>query len=145
MKDTLLHGVAIAVGMALAISSASAQRLKQDSLNTQGTVTVEGDTLREVIIEGDRDLPIEDALRNSLGNEPRQMSLGDVLDRLSPGLNDKILHPFAVKQRKKERRRRRWMERIEEFDKVQTFDDLLREAYERQMLEDSIARIQSQK
>ena len=37
------------------------------------------------------------------------------------------------------------MERIEEFDKVQTFDDLLREAYERQMLEDSIARIQSQK
>ena len=114
-------------------------------MNTQGTVTVEGDTLREVIIEGDRDLPIEDALRNSLGNEPRQMSLGDVLDRLSPGLNDKILHPFAVKQRKKERRRRRWMERIEEFDKVQTFDDLLREAYERQMLEDSIARIQSQK
>ena len=107
MKDTLLHGVAIAVGMALAISSASAQRLKQDSLNTQGTVTVEGDTLREVIIEGDRDLPIEDALRNSLGNEPRQMSLADVLDRLSPGLNDKILHPFAVKQRKKERRRRR--------------------------------------
>ena len=122
--------------------AANAQLVQPDSIRSE--LTVQGDTLREIIIEGDRDLPIEEAIRNSIGNQPRQMSLGDVLDRLSPGLSDKILHPFAAKERKKERRRRRWMERIEEFGKVQTFDEMLREAYEQQMMLDSIARLQKQ-
>ena len=57
-------------------------------------------------------------------------SLGGVLEKLSPGINDKILHPFAIKQRKKERRRKRALKALEEYDRVKTFDELIREAYE---------------
>ena len=71
------------------------------------------------------------------------MSMGDVLERLSPGLNDKITHPFAFKQRKQERRHKRWMQRIDELDRVRTFDELLREAYIQQMYEDSIAALKA--
>ncbi|MBQ7443932.1 MAG: hypothetical protein IJS59_08745 [Bacteroidaceae bacterium] len=140
-----------AAAMAFMTAAAGAQTVRPDSTtqgatrpDSAGVLTVQGDTLREVIIDGDRELPIEEAVRRSIGNEPRQMSLGDVLDRLSPGLNDKILHPFAFKQRQRERRRRRWLERIETIDKVPTFDELLREAYERQMREDSLARAAQQ-
>ena len=129
--------------MSVLAVAASAQELRPDSTESTGIVA-HNDTLREVIIDGDRDLPIEDAIRKSLQNEPRQMSLGDVLERISPGLNDKILHPFAFKQRKKERHSRRWRQHLEDFDKVKTFDELLREAYERQMLEDSLARAAKQ-
>ena len=105
----------------------------------QNVLIVQGDTLREVEVRPSKDLPVEDALRRSLGNEPRMKSIGDVLEKLSPGINDKITHPFAIRQRKQERRSRRWQRRLEEFDRVQTFDDLLRQAYENQLMQDSLS------
>lgn len=63
-------------------------------------------------------------------------SLGQILEKLSPGLNDKITHPFAIKQRKKERRQKRAMKALEDFEKNKTFDELVREAYEKQLLEE---------
>lgn len=131
--------------LALATTAAVAQVVRPVAADSPATasdsLTAEPtDTLREVIVTPRR-LPVEEAVRRSLGNEPRRMTMGDVLEKLSPGINDKITHPFAIKARRRERRRKRWMERIEALDHVQTFDELLREAYERQMREDSLARI----
>ena len=145
MSPTLRHCLILTAVFLLADTTASAQVQAPDTTRHQGQVTIEGDTLREIVVGADRDLPVEEAIRRSLGNEPRQMSLGDVLERLSPGINDKITHPFAIKQRKQERRHRRWQKRIEEFDQVRTFDELLREAYIRQMHEDSIAALKAGK
>ena len=62
----------------------------------------------------------------------------DLLEKISPCFQDKSLHPFAIKQRKQERRRKRAMKALENLDRVKSFDELLREAYERQMIEDSL-------
>ena len=53
---------------------------------------------------------------------------------------DVIMHPFAFKQRKHDRRRKKHQQVLEEYSRVKTFDELLREAYELQMLEDSLQR-----
>jgi hypothetical protein len=58
--------------------------------------------------------------------------LGDVIDKISPGLTDKIMHPFAFKDRKKARKHKRDKKVLEEFDRVKTFDELVREALERE-------------
>jgi len=106
-----------------------ADTLTRDSLRT--------DTLREVVIRPLKTLPIE-GMKLHVEDVKNPPSLGNVLEKLSPGLNDKILHPFAFKARKKERQHRRMMKVLEDYDKVKTFDDLLREAYERQMAEDAL-------
>ena len=119
--------------MALATDSLSRPpQILSDSLRT--------DTLREVVIRPDTVLPVVKAIDEALQRNPvpRTMSLADVLEKLSPGLNDKITHPFAFKQRQKERRHRRLVKVLEEYEHYKTFDDLLREAYERQMMEDSL-------
>ena len=84
-------------------------------------------------------LPVEEAIDQSLRRgQIGTKTLGDILERLSPGINDKITHPFAIKARQKERRRKRAMKALENFDRVRTFDELLREAYEQMQLEDSL-------
>ena len=123
--------------------------LQTDTLahsRNQPVDTLRTDTLREVIIHPNRRLPIEDAIDESLKRNPvpRTMTLGDVLEKLSPGLNDKITHPFAIKQRKKERRHTRLMKALDRFDKVESFEEQLQAAYERQMAEDSIAAAKKQ-
>ena len=67
-------------------------------------------------------------------------SLGKVLEKLSPGINDKITHPFAIKDRKRDKSRMKRLRGLEHFDQVKTFKDLLYEAYIQQMREDSIER-----
>ena len=61
-------------------------------------------------------------------------SLGEILEKVAPGINDKITHPFAIKQRKMERRKKRTRKILEHYDQVKTFDDLLREAIQREAL-----------
>ncbi len=102
--------------------------------------SVRTDTLREVVVRPDSVLPVVKAIDEALRRNPvpRTITLADVLEKLSPGLNDKITHPFAFKQRQRERRRKRLVKALEEFDQYKTFNDLLREAYERQLLEDSL-------
>ena len=67
---------------------------------------------------------------------PRTKSLGDVIEDLAPGLQDKMLHPFAMKQRKAERRKKKLYRALEQYDQAKTFNDLLDEAVKRQQLED---------
>ena len=106
--------------------------LQADSLRT--------DTLHEVTVRAGKHIPLPGMVVNpSLkGEVVPPPSLGTILEKLSPGINDKITHPFAIKQRKKERRRKRSLKALDDFDKVKSFDELLHEAYLRQMREDSI-------
>ena len=100
------------------------------------------DTLREIVIFPDSLLPVERIIRERQGQQKtiKVPSVSDILNRISPTLNDKIMHPFAFKQRKHDRRRKKHQRVLEEYSRVKTFDELLREAYELQMLEDSLQR-----
>lgn len=103
--------------------------LSRDSLRT--------DTLREVVVKPDSVLQIMKVLKKTTkDNTPRTKSLGDVIEDLAPGLQDKMLHPFAMKQRKSERRKKKLYRALEQYDQAKTFNDLLDEAVKRQQLED---------
>ena len=93
------------------------------------------DTLKEVqVIAPQSTAALEDAIRQSIARMgiPHTPNLGEVIDKISPGLTDKILHPFAYKDRRKARKHKRDKKALEEFDRVKTFDDLVREALERE-------------
>lgn len=103
--------------------------LSRDSLRT--------DTLREVVVKPDSVLQIMKVLKKTTkDNTLRTKSLGDVIEDLAPGLQDKMLHPFAMKQRKAERRKKKLYRALEQYDQAKTFNDLLDEAVKRQQLED---------
>lgn len=111
------------------------QQQEQDMMPT--------DTMREVVIFPDSLLPVERIIRERQGQQKtiKVPSVSDILNRISPTLNDKIMHPFAFKQRKHERRKKQQQQVLEEYSRVKTFDELLREAYEQQLLEDSLQRL----
>ena len=115
---------------------------KADTLETVSQLadSLQADTLREVTVRAGRHIPLpgmvlSPGLKDEVVPPP---SLGSILEKWSPGINDKITHPFAIKQRKKERRRKRSLKALEDFDHLKTFDELLREAYIQQLREDSI-------
>ena len=89
------------------------------------------DTLKEVqVIAPTSTAGLQDAIRQSMARMgiPHTPNLGEVIDKISPGLTDKILHPFAYKDRKKAKKHKRDKQALEEFDRIKTFDDLVREA-----------------
>ena len=93
------------------------------------------DTLKEVeVVAPTSTAGLQDAIRQSMARMgvPHVPNMGEVIDKISPGLTDKILHPFAIKDRKKARKHKRDKQALEEFDKVKSFDDLVREALERE-------------
>jgi len=93
------------------------------------------DTLQEVeVVAPERTKGLEDAVRQSLARMivPHTPSVSEVLDKLSPGLTDKIMHPFAIKERKRERKRKRDKKILDDFEHTKTFEDLLLEAIERE-------------
>ena len=122
--------------------SAEVYQLPADSVEEKAQVdSLHIDTMREVTVRAGRHIPlpgmvVNPGLKEEVVPPP---SLGSILEKWLPGINDKITHPFAIKQRKKERRRKRSMKALEDFDRVKTFDELLREAYILQMKEDSVA------
>lgn len=124
--------------MAATVMPADSVVHNDDSLRT--------DTLREVTIRAGKIYHLSEmemsGTKNDIAAPP---SLGGVLEQLSPGINDKMLHPFAFKQRKQERRRKRVLKNLEEYDRVKTFDEQLREAYEKQLKEDAAAAAESEK
>ena len=107
----------------------------RDSLAPQVADSMRVDTLKEVTVQGGR-LPLEKAIDKNLQQKVplRIPSLGEILEKVAPGINDKITHPFAFKQRKMERRKKRTRKILEHYDQVKTFDDLLREAIQREAL-----------
>ncbi len=108
---------------------------------TQRPDTFRIDTLREVMVKGDSILPVMEAIMKSLKAHPIPKSppnLGEILNKYAPGLQDRITHPFAIKDRKREKRKRKHKKILEDYEHIKTFNDLLREAYMQLQLEDSL-------
>lgn len=98
------------------------------------------DTLREIVVNGDTILRVNDAIRQSLKQSGYgKISTKSVSDILGQKTTDKILHPFAYKDRKRERKHARDRKILEEYDeatRVKSFDELLWEAIRQQAIED---------
>lgn len=102
--------------------------------------SVRVDTLKEVEVQGDSVLRVNDAIKNSIGRE-NELRIGypSVSDVLGPRITDKIMHPFAIKDRrrdKKHARDRKILEEYEQLYRVKTFEELLDEAIRQQAIED---------
>jgi len=107
----------------------------------QKTDTLRTDTLRQVIVRGDTLSPINSAIAKTLKAHPipkPSPSLSDLLRKISPRLEDQITHPFAIKERRREKERKKHQKILQHYDQVKTFDELLREAYWQLQLEDSL-------
>jgi hypothetical protein len=108
---------------------------------TMANDTVQTDTLREVEVRTDTMLRVNEAIRQTIENE-RKSRIGtkSVSDIIGGKTTDKIMHPFAVKDRKRDKkhaRDRKALAEYEELLRVKTFEELLDEAIRRQDLEDA--------
>lgn len=94
------------------------------------------DTLREVVVRPDTTLHVVEAVKKSLNKnrQPKTKSFGDVLEKISPGINDKITHPFAVKDRRREKKHKRDRSILDAYDRSKTPNELLEEALRREGL-----------
>ncbi|MBR5385911.1 MAG: hypothetical protein IK143_08660 [Bacteroidales bacterium] len=108
--------------------------------DTISSDTLRTDTLREVTVKGDTILPVMDAILKSLKMHPipKSPNLGEILEKYAPGVQDRITHPFAIKDRKREKRKRKHQKILQNYDRVIPFEYLLREAYMQLQLEDSL-------
>ena len=65
-----------------------------------------------------------------------------VSDLIGPKATDMIMHPFAIKQRKEERRRKKIAKKLWEYEHVKSNNELLREALIREGIDpDSLLRV----
>ena len=98
------------------------------------------DTLREVEVRGDSVLRVNDAIRQAIGREnATRIGTMSVSDVLGSRITDKILHPFAVKDRKRDKKHARDRKILQEYEtlgRVKTFEELLDEAIRQQAIED---------
>lgn len=108
--------------------------------HAMGDDTVRVDTLREVEVREDSVLRVNDAIRKAIGKEnATRIGTMSVSDVLGSRVTDKIMHPFAVKDRKREKkhaRDRKILEEYEQIGRVKTFEELLDEAIRQQAIED---------
>ena len=98
------------------------------------------DTLREVEVRGDSILRVNEAIRRAIGKEnSTRIGYPSVSDVLGPRITDKIMHPFAIKDRKRDKKHARDRKILEEYEqsfRVKTFEELLDEAIRQQAIED---------
>ncbi len=119
----------------------AADTLRTDTARLD-TTGLRADTLRQVEVRAGTSLAVEKAIQQSLERQRviRIPTLGDILDKYLPGLQDRITHPFAIKERKRERKHKRDKKWLQEFDRRITFNELLDAAVKQQQLEDEAAR-----
>ena len=102
--------------------------------------TLRRDTLKQVEVKGDSVLRVNEAIRRSIGKEQgTRIGYPSVSDVLGPRITDKIMHPFAVKDRKKDKKHARDRKILEEYERLlrdKTFEELLDEAIRKQAIED---------
>ena len=127
MKQTLVFIIAVLFALPI-----SAQYAEPDSIDV--------DTLREIVVRGDTILRVNDAIRETLKRQGiTKISTKSVSDVIGAKATDKILHPFAVKDRKREKKHRRdraILAEYERMEKAPTFEELLWEAIRQQSIED---------
>jgi hypothetical protein len=101
----------------------------------KGELMVPGRKLKEVEVVAPKSTSgLEDALRQSLERMGirNPITMSTVLDKIKPGLNDYIMHPFGFKERRQAKKYKKTKKILDDFDKVKTFDELVREALERE-------------
>ena len=102
--------------------------------------TLRVDTLREVEVRADSLLRVSDAIRQSIGKDKEgRIGYPSVSDVLGARVTDKIMHPFAIKDRKRDKKHARDKKILDEYEqqyRVKTFEELLDEAIRRQAIED---------
>ncbi len=86
--------------------------------------TMKGVKMREVVVTKDRRLPVF-VNPETRKQQPRVPTVSDIIGRKA---TDMIMHPLAFKERKEERRRRKAMRKLWEFEHVKSNNELLREA-----------------
>ena len=116
----------------------SAPTMQRDSVSRDTKTRV--DTLRQVEVRADSLLRVNEAIRQTLEREKAaRVGTMSVSDVLGSKLTDKIMHPFAVKERRREKkhaRDRKILKEYEELGRVKTFEELLDEAVRQQAIED---------
>ena len=110
------------IGFALLIHSSWAQNEQKDT--TQTDTTLSGVKMKEIIVTKDKRLPVFISPETKdMG--PRQPSLSDIIGRRA---TDYIMHPFAFKSRKAEKRSHKALKKLWEYDNIKSNNELLREA-----------------
>lgn len=116
------------------------------SRDTVAVDTLRADTLPQVTVRAQQEMTIHDAIKESLGRErqrivPKVPTLAEILQKHAPKLMDQITHPFAFKQRKKEKRLKKHREILKHYDQVKTFEELLNESIVQMQMEDSLSKV----
>ena len=120
----------------LAAGSIAAQEQKTDT--TANDTTLRGVKMKEIVVTKDRRLPIF-ASPKTKETGPRVPTLSDLIGHKA---TDMIMHPFAIKQRKEERRRKKIAKKLWEYEHVKSNNELLREALIRDGIDpDSLLRV----
>lgn len=113
--------------------------IKPSNTAPQDTSVAYTDTLGEVSVKADKSLRVVDIINKSLNNgivQPKQKGISDIIGEKA---NDYIMHPFAWRERRKEKNLKKAKENIKKLDAAKTYEDELTEAIYRQLREDSIA------
>ena len=120
----------------LAAGSIAAQEQKTDT--TANDTTLRGVKMKEIVVTKDRRLPIF-ASPKTKETGPRVPTLSGLIGHKA---TDMIMHPFAIKQRKEERRRKKIAKKLWEYEHVKSNNELLREALIREGIDpDSLLRV----
>lgn len=137
-----------AVGAMLTLSSFTSARegrrmsfyYESDSTKASHDTTISVyDTLQEVEVTTESNLRVVDVINKSLKNgltQPRQKNVSDLIGSKA---TDYIMHPFAWKERRKEKRRKVVQQKVQALDAAKSYEEALTEAINRQLREDSIA------
>ena len=137
MRKEMKHLIILLLA-ALLSQTISAQTAKRDSVSADRRTRI--DTLRQVEVRADSMLRVNESIRKTIERERKaRIGTASVSDILGSNLTDKIMHPFAVKERRREKkhaRDRKILEKYEELGRVKTFEELLDEAIRQQAIED---------
>ena len=107
---------------------------------TDTTETTKVDTLRELEVGGQKRLRVLDVLEETRKKQRKQPGQKGISDVLGGKATDYIMHPFAIKDRRKEKRNKKAMEALDKLEATRTYEDELTDAIKRQLMEDSIAK-----
>ena len=133
MKRPLLLLLAVSL-----LQPVTAQTPRRDSVSRDTRMRV--DTLRQVEVRADSQLRVNEAIRQTLEREKAaRIGTMSVSDVIGSKLTDKIMHPFAIKERRREKkhaRDRQILKEYEELGRVKSFEELLDEAIRKQAIED---------
>ncbi|MBQ2362474.1 MAG: hypothetical protein II287_02570 [Bacteroidaceae bacterium] len=102
------------------------------------TETTKVDTLRELEVGGQKRLRVLDVLEETRKKQKKQPGQKGISDVIGGKATDYIMHPFAIKERRKEKRNKKAMDALKKLD-ARTYEDELTDAINRQLMEDSIA------